>query len=374
MKKQSKANNHLTISINNSSKSSEVNTVDKKIKKIEQLKAQIQKITNYTEIAKKLYKENCKQKEEELSKLKEELVIQLYKRYQQKGFTVWQKELLESKITNEIDSLLSSGYESKIIEDIQEDISNAHMENMSMEEKDIMNDFAKEFFKSMGVDMDEEDFDIEDLKNAEFREQFKKQHSEKYEKEYHDFHKKNNEEKRNQQKVKAKATNNDFRKLYKNLVKKAHPDLVTNALEKEIREEWMKRLSLAWKERSYYELLLLEKEINKGDETNININESQAAPLIKELNEIIRKLEEDKFVLKHHDPNTSFYYENFSARTEKGILKKILEHKDLINYQIEELEDEKEHLKTQKSTKELLIEIRDSQAGFFDFSDDFFEY
>jgi hypothetical protein len=366
--------NQLIISVDNSSKtkSQQAKNIDTKIKKIEQLKKQLKKIADSINVAKKLFNEHCKNKEKKLLQSKEQLVLKLYQRYQQKGFTVWQKELIETKLINEIDSLFSLGYQSETVINIQEEINNSRIENMGDDEKEMMNDLTKEFFKDMGVNIDKEDFNFEDLNNPDFRKQFEEKHSEQYEKEYQEFHKKNNEEKDQARHKKVKTTNNDFRKLYKTLVKKAHPDLVSNPLEKEIREEWMKKLSLAWQERNYYELLLLQKEINSGDSIDITISESQTQPLIKELNKVIHKLEADKYTLKHHNPDTSFYYENFHARSEKGILKKIVEHKDHVQFQIEEIEDEKISLKTQKTTKELLIEIRNSQGDYYDSPFDIF--
>lgn len=374
MKVNTQSSNHLVISLDNASKKNneQEKIIDKKIKKIEQLKGQIKKINYHINVAKKLYEEHCKDEKVKLSKLREHLITKLYERFKQKSFLAWQKEMLEAKIMNEANELVSAGYQSEIALNIQEEISNFKMDNMGDDEKDMMNEIAKEFFKNMGINMDEHDFDFDDLKNPEFREQFDKEYAEKNEKEYHEYHRKNNEQLQKKQKGKVKATDKDFRKLYKNLVKKAHPDLVTNALEKEIREEWMKKLSFAWKERSYYKLLLLDKQINKDSSMNITINESQTKPLINELNEMIRELEVDKYKLKHNNPDTSFYYENFNARSEKGVLKKVLDYKDLIEYQIEEIEDETIGLKTQKSTKELLTEIRDNHIGYYDFSDDFF--
>ncbi|WP_103864905.1 hypothetical protein [Aquimarina sp. I32.4] len=375
MKNIKHSSNHLVISVNESTTTDnkQAKSIDKKIKKIEQLNKQIKKITDNINVARKLYNEHCKKEEEKLLRSKEQLIIKLYQRYQQKGFAIWQKELIETKLINEIDSLLSSGYESETVVNIQSEISKFKIENMGDNEKEMMNDLTKEFLKDMGVDIDVEDFSFEDLNDPDFIKQFQEKQSEEYRKEYQEFHQTDTEEKHKAQHEKVKTTNNDFHKLYRDLVKKAHPDLVIDPLEKEAREEWMKKLSKAWEERNYYELLLLQKEINRDDSIDIILNSLQIASLVKELNKTINKLEADKYKLKHYDPETSFYYENFNAKSEKGVLKKIVEHKDYVQFQIEEIEDEKSSLKTQKSTKELLVEIRESQGGYYDDSFEYFD-
>ena len=380
---KSSSQNYLAISVKDSSlnkNDQKAKNIHKKIKKIELLNKQIKKINDTISVAKKLYRKHCEKIENQLLKSKEELIIKLYQRYQQKGFAIWQKEMVETKLINEIDSLISLGHTSEKISKIQEEISQSKIDNMSNYEKEMMNDLTKGFFENMGVDM--EGFDFSDINSSDFRKQFEEKQSENYKKEHHDFYQKDKEEKQKLQHNKVKTTNNDFQKLYRNLVKKAHPDLVVDPIEKQIREEWMKELSEVWEERNYYKLLLLQKKILKDDSIDIALSELQIESLGKELNKTINQLEQDKYQLKHFNKDTSFYYENFNAKTEKGVLKKIIAHKNYVEYEVEEIQVQKIHLKTQKSTKELLKEIRESQVGYYpnrfdefaSMEDDFFEF
>ncbi len=370
MNKKKHTSNTLTISVDHSSSTESkkrTNSITKKIEKIEQLKKQLQKMNDTVAIAKKLFDEHCGTKEKELLERRESFLIKLYERFQQKGFALWQKELMEGRLLNDIEELMYSGYESEALLAIRDQINEAQIQNMDGFEKEMMNDMAKDFLKNMGVHVDEEDFNFEDFANPDFRDQFNKKHFEREQQQHQEFHEEFNNEKHRVQKEKVKGTNTDFQKLYKSLVKKAHPDLVLDPAEKEVREEWMKRLSQAWEERNYYQLLVLQKEIGADhDSEDIALSESQVQPLILELNKEIQKLEHNKYLLKYQNPDTAFYFEKFNARSEKGVLKKIIAYKDLVELKIDGVEEERRSLKTQKSTKELLKEIRDMQSGMFD--------
>ncbi|KAA1244736.1 hypothetical protein [Aquimarina sp. RZ0] len=367
MKNTIENHNNLTIVLDDSAskdthKSNLV--IDKKLKKIEQLKKQISRINNTINTAKKLYDQYIEKEDKKLLELKEQFIIKLYERFNQKAFALWQKEMIESRILNEVNELFSQGYESEKIAEIHEEITRLQSENMDDFEKEMMNEMAKEYLKNMGVNIDEENFNFEDFANPEFREKFQQDYSDQQTHEYHNFYEQEQQQKHREQQQKVKTTDKDFQKLYKTLVKKAHPDLVIDPLEKEKREEWMKKLSSAWEERNYYELLVLQKEIDADSSTEVFLNSGQLEPLIKQLNEEISKLESDKYLLKHHNPDTSFYYESFHARSEKGILKKIMEVKGEIHSEIDAIKQQYTRLKTQKSTKELLLEIRDSISGY----------
>lgn len=369
MKNSTSIQRELTIVINESASISDNKNkidLDKKIKKLETLKKQIEKIKNTINTAKSLYAEHILKEDQKLLKLKEQLVIRLYERFNQKAFSVWQKEMLESKLLNEIDFLFSKGYESSEISEIHQEITRLQTENMDDFEREMMNDMAKDMMRNMGVDIDEENFNFEDFANPEFRAQFEQNYSEKQADEYKDFHEQQQQEQQDFQQEKVKSTDKDFQKLYKQLVKKAHPDLVIDPTEKEQREEWMKKLSAAWEGRDYYRLLVLQKEIDKDDSLDVSLGSNQLKPLLKQLNEEQVKLEGDKYELKHMDPETSFYYENFNARSEKGILKKINEFKISLREEITHIEDEYQRLRTQKSTKEMLSEIRSVSSVYGD--------
>ncbi len=356
---------NLTISLsqkdNSNSKNSEI--IRKKLQKIEKLKEQLSKLKKTLDTTRLLYKENCEAEDHNFWLNKEQLIILLFKRFQQKGFVKWQKDLLESKLSNELEQILFSDFHSEIAIEIRAQLDKIASNNMSEDEQKIANEMARSFLENMGIELDD-DFNFEDLKNSDFKERISKIQEERIRNEQQESHQWEQEEKQNEQQKKVAKTNVDFHKLYKSLVKKAHPDLVTDLEEKEKREVWMKRLSAAWEERNYYELLVLQAEIIDDPDSKISISDTQVQPLIKELNKKISELESKKYELKCFDSETAFYFENFNARSEKGILKKILKHKEHIQKETEDIRDEINRMKTQKATKELLTEINESIGQF----------
>lgn len=363
MNNANETQNNISIVINDSASKKDHKNKDAiglKIQKIETLKKQLENLTNQINKVKSLYSEHVDKEENNLFITKEKLILKLYDRYQQKSFTVWEKELLEEKIINEINFLLERSYQSQKLIKIYEEITSLHSENLGDFEKNIINEMAKDHFKNMGVDFDLEDFDFT---SSDFKENFQQKFADNYSKHQE-------QQKHEKQEEKIKTTDKDFQKLYRNLVKKAHPDLVIDNKDKEQREEWMKKLSLAWEERNYYQLLLLQKEIDSDTSLEVSLDKNQLKSLLNQLNKEIKSLEVDKYVLQKQNPDTSFYYQNFYARTTKGILKKIDTFNQLLKSKCQDAKDEFDLLKTQKSTKELLQYIRNTDNRF----DDFFDY
>lgn len=321
--------------------------LSKKLKKIGTLKKQIEKITTVVNTARKLYIEHIAEQEKEFLAIKEKLVVKLFERFQQKSFALWQKDIIENKLTEEIQFLFNKGYQSEVLTEVQNNFMNILSEKLSDDEKEHTNNMAKEYMKEMGFDVDDEQFDFTDPNFREkFQEDYINQHAESEEQERH-AHQQN----------KTQNTDKEFQKLYRSLVKKVHPDLVTDSKEKEQGEAWMKELSLVWEKRDYYQLLILKKEIDKDDSIEVELDRTQFTSLISQLNTEIRDLEYQKYVLKEEHPDTTFYYNAFYAKSEKGMLKKINNFKIQLEHYMEETEEELSFLKTQKSTKAFLEEI-----------------
>lgn len=369
MKNTIKTDKNLTILLNDDASIKDQknkNSIDKKLKKIETLKKQIENTKKKIETIKILYKKHIDKEEQLLFMNKEKLIGRLYERFKHKSFLVWQKELLEGKILNEIQFLTEKGFQSEMIHQIHEEILQLQNEKMDDFEKEMMNDMTKEYLKSMGIEIDEDNFDYKDFMNPNSRAKFEQDFARQYSKE-------RETQKHADQAEKIKTTDKDFQKLYRTLVKKVHPDLVIDPKEKEQREEWMKKLSQAWEHRNYYELLILQKEIEVDSTTETMLGSSQLKLIIQQLNQEINTLDTEKHILQREHPETAFYYENFSARSEKGMLKKIEEFKSHLQSITTETIEEFEMLKTQKATKELLSIIRDQQDDFDDVFDDVFE-
>ncbi len=357
MKNSNDTLSSLITVIGESTASKQQSIIEKKLKRIDSLKKQIEKINTTIATAKELFGIHIASVEKKLFEAKEQLITKLFERLQQKSFTIWQKELLESRIMQELNFLTSVSYESEKLKELNEQFITFQSENMDDFDREIMNEMAKDFLTDMGVEIDEDTFDFEEFKNSDFREQFEQEYKNRQEEDYSNFYQQEEEEKKEALKSKVQTTDKGFQKLYKTLVKKAHPDLVIDPLEKEKREEWMKKLSTVWQERNYYELLLLQQEIDT--EITISINDSQLKPLLAQLEQEIIKLDNDRYDLKHVNPETAFYFQNFKAKSKKGILKKIEKMKEDMNDEITTIEHDYTALKTQKSTKVLLGEWRE---------------
>lgn len=355
----------LAISENDSKKDAKSKTaIEKKIKKIDTLKAEIKKIHEDVVFIKEAHKKLVSKEEIALYKLKETFAIKLYTRFNEKGFTQWQKEMMEDMVMETCNFLTSNSFVSETLQRIQKEIFESRTSDMDEMEKEMANEMFGSFFAEMGVDIDMDDFDFTKFTQEGFQEEFKTKFHEKQQEQEAEF--------MHQEKTKkTQQTDKLFQKLYKNLVKKAHPDLVIDEIEKTKREEWMKKLSEAWEHRNYYQLLILQKEIDSNADIKISLESSQLKSLSQQLDEEIRLLNVEKWHLKNDDDENGFYVTHFHARSQKGIEKKLKEYKKHIQYEKQRTETEIEKLKTKVSTKNYLKEVYESvQISPFDFLDD----
>lgn len=75
----------------------------------------------------------------------------------------------------------------------------------------------------------------------------------------------------------------DFKKLWKKLIAKFHPDLVQNPTEKKKRDAIMKQINRAYEEGDYEQLLKIEKDNASTKETSIENLEEILLTLMKEI-------------------------------------------------------------------------------------------
>ena len=297
-----------------------------------------------------------------MCEVKEKLLIKLFKRHQQKGFSKWHIELLEYEIFQTLNGIMEANYTSKEIESIREEMTRIDSENLLDEDVELRSQIMKEFFDSMGIDMADviDEIDLRDPNAFEkFREEFVKKH----------------EESENREMYEAKAeklldTDKDFKKLYRKLVKEAHPDLATNEEERIEREIIMKKISEAWEKRNYLDLLLLEKELDFDDENfDLSVDSDQIKAILKQLDNEIYELKNEEYCIKNEDPQLAFIYHEIHARSPKSIDKNIAKYVESVLARTEMDMEYYEDLATKTSTKELLNEIRESQSfmsGFFE--------
>jgi hypothetical protein len=332
---------HLTIEPR---KQSEINT---KIKKIKKLKEAFEKTKADIQQLKDTYHKLITPVEEQFLRDKEKFLVKLHKRWKERGFSAWQSDLIMQIIQNEINEIRNYTDTSKVVDEVSKEIVESQKAQLSDEEKKMMNSMAKDFFNFSGIDADlDEDENFDFFSDNPF-ENFGKRQEESQ-----------NESNAQEKRDKVLNTDKDFQKLYKRLVKKAHPDLVIDPAEKEQRESLMKELSQAWEERDYYKLLLLKSDIEQDDDVPIALGEAQTKTLISQLNAEISLWNQKSYELKHHAEESSFYYQSFYSRSTKISLNKVKAFKDHLEQLSELTYKNLAQLKTKKSTKEFLKHTR----------------
>lgn len=349
-----------------------------RIKKINELEKLIESDYAVLQKIKSLFQKNLSQETNEVNEQKEVLVRKLIKRYEQKSFANWHREIMEKLIEENINDLIADEYERDIIEDLKktyEELYEAYNfgneeddwddddwdEDLTDEEKASldkeMDDIAKELEKNliiekleeMGLEVDDDFFEGLDFSADDFRERLQER--------IFEFHRKEEEQKSSKKKKeKVLTTDKEFTKLYKNLAKKIHPDLTTDEEERKRREILMQELSAIWERRDYYELLAIQYKIDPEFQSEVNLNETHLKQIAEDLLEKVNELEEQRHELKYH-PENRFYFFNFHAKSEKGIMNKLNGYKSFLNEEKKKLEENTKRLDNQKNTKEYLKEI-----------------
>lgn len=339
----------VSIQGENSKKEEQQNSqLQKKLKKIDTLKKKLKEIQDKINSYRVVYNKEIIPEMPRLYKVREQYVVKLFSKYKQSSFSRRHHDQLLELIGKEMEFLSSVAYSSKVLEDIYEEIKAIQESYINEDNDEMINDFAKAMMEGLGFDIDDDEtFDFSNFEEK-FEQKYKQQQKSRH-----------NQYQEEQKAKKLKHTDRDFYKLYKSLAKKAHPDLVTEPNEKQLREDLMKRLSEAWSTRNYVQLLSIQQELGGVTDDVFEIQKSQYKSIIKQLDEELKELEEKKYVLTQHDYDTAFFYQNFHSRSEKALQKKIASFKENLEEDIAKCEFDIFRLKTQKTTKQFLNEMYD---------------
>ncbi len=345
----------LSISGNKESQSKKLAVaLQKKIEKVALLKSKQEILLSKINSYKELYNIDIKDTETTLYKTTEDYIEKLLSKFKQKSFSQKHLYMIEELIDSDIEFLYKNNYHSERFQVLIEDFKQIKEERLSDQDKTMINSIMKNVVEDMGYHTgDDDNFDFDSFIND--MEQQEDQKAEDHYKNYQD----------NQKAKKVITTDKDFAKIYKTLAKKIHPDLVTDSQEKNTREQWMKRLSEIWSQRNYMELLKFKNEIEGTDIYSYELAKSQYKNLISQLNEEIQNLESQEYIIKHHDPETAFYYQNFHARSQNAVNKKIQNYLVDIKAEIDKTQEEISHFKTQTSTRSFLNE-KFQRVNYFD--------
>ncbi|MGX1022935.1 hypothetical protein [Psychroflexus sp. MBR-150] len=360
--------NKLQISEEDTKKESKLKQlISSRLKKIEKQKSLLEEDRKLLNKIKALYHKNLPDDLNGLCKDIERFTEKLVKRYKQKSFSEHQRRLLEYLIEDNFDQLLFKKYTSETLDSLIDEYNEYKEKYYGFDEDDsiyeendddefgdsfaksIEKEMIKHMLENMGVDLEDEFFKDIDLNDPNFQDKFKARFFEYKEKQQET-------EKHEEKKQQVITTDKEFTKLYKTLVKKVHPDLTTDETERKRREELMKELSMVWKNRDLYQLLVLQSQIEPNNDTSIELNKSQLQQIADNLLEKTKELEQERFVYKKH-PENEFYYKNFFGRSERKILLHIENFKKQLKKESKEINNNISKLKTQKTTKEFLKSV-----------------
>lgn len=366
--------------------------ISSRLKKIEKLNKLLDEDKQTLKHIKELFQQNLSDDVNQVCKEKERYTEKLINRYSQKSFALYQKDTLEFLIEDNFDELFSQEYANKNLDELVEkynELKNAHygfdedLEDMEddddywdeyddpddSEEEEFVKEMADEFAKNMikemlrdaGLDVDEEFFEGLDPDDPDFHEKLEKrlyEYSEQQE----------NTEKAENARKKVISTDKEFAKLYKSLVKKIHPDLTTDGKERERREILMKELSDVWERRDYYQLMILQSKIDPEFNGGMELEKSQLQQIADDLLEKTRQIKTERFHFKIEAGN-DFYFDNFFARSDRKILLFMENYKEKLKAELNDIQENVQKLKTQKSTKVFLRNLSEKMEE--DFYNDF---
>lgn len=367
--------------------------ISSRLKKIEKLNSLFENDKKTLNKLKDLYHKNLSEDIKDHSKALEDYNEKLIKRYGQKSFPNYQKDLMEYLIEENFEELYFNNYQNENIERLineynelkgkyngfyEEDYDEEdwHDEGGDFEFEDdefdnkfegdeFTDQFAKELItemlNNMGIEVDDDFFQGLDPRAPDFNDKFQ-------ERLYEYSEKQKRTQKAEDKKNKIATTDKEFAKLYKLLVKKVHPDLTTDDVERQRRELLMKELSSVWDKRDYYELMMFQSKIDPELNNGMELNQKQLQKIADDLLEKSRKIEADRFMLKK-DPENEFYLQNFYAKSDKKIHSHIEKYALKLRKEKQEINNNIQKLKNQKTAKDFLRATNEKMEE--DFYNDF---
>ncbi|HMR86736.1 MAG TPA: hypothetical protein PKD51_01210 [Saprospiraceae bacterium] len=182
----------------------------------------------------------------------------------------------------------------------------ANYDDIVKEAKEEQLDEMTEFMKSMGIDLDFTDLDMDDPESAgKF---YEKVHEAKQKYESENEERKTSKKKTKKQleaeelaKMQDELKNKNLRSVYLSLAKILHPDSETDPELKLEKEEVMKQVTKAYEDKDIITMLVIETQWLKNTEERLaNIKEDVAAIYIQLLKEQAKKLRQQKAELRYH--------------------------------------------------------------------------
>jgi hypothetical protein len=279
---------------------------NKKVQKIQKLKADVEKQSAHIEYIKQTFAQELQPILHKLSEVHAQMIWALDKIYNDTTtkITKTERSTIKELIVFKTANLIEAGYEEFIpLHDKYSDVSYEEAKKMMFEEQVAV---LKSFVGLFGVDVEADDFDAEDLDKT------KENILRKFEAKGEENNRKQEEEKAKQKKTKKQVEKEEqkiaaekqlqqtSRMIYTSLVKQLHPDAEQDEKKKAWKTEMMKKVTEAYEKDDFYTLLQLQLELNIIDEEHLEkLSTEQLKYYNKILNEQINELEKEYFSYKN---------------------------------------------------------------------------
>lgn len=228
-----------------------------------------------------------------------------------------------------------------------------------------------------GIDIDLSDFEDTPEGFAKFQQQMQEELDRNEEKQASEFSNKKKTKRQREQEQRLKVEEveklKSIRGIYISLAKVLHPDTNTAGLEMVQKEELMKRVTVAYKEKDLVTLLKLEMEWVATESDNLdNLSEEKLKLYIVSLKERVSELEQESFLL-YNDPKYHTIVDLMHA-TEKAAMKEIKRSVEMMKSKVDMMQTDLLDLRRNASKKHYIDFAEDLCDGITFAADDFDDF
>ncbi|WKN42165.1 hypothetical protein [Tunicatimonas pelagia] len=281
--------------------SKEQKKFNRQTKKIHKLKSELEELERIIPKINQLVQARIRPVIEEIGQARIEFVKQLDQSYDLKFFRVREKEKLQAIILDQAYDLIQKGIEE--LEAIYDKHSEVSFQEEQQDAQEMQRDMAQSMFKNLfDLDVDLNDIDPDNFEEMgqRIREQAeaKQQQAEAKRKK----RKKTPAQEAKEQRMKEEVQHisKTTRSIYMQLVKTHHPDQETDEAEQQRKTEIMQRVTQAYKNDDFFELLRLQLELlSDGKQKVEGLTDQQLKYYNKILKEQIDELQRQLFTLQN---------------------------------------------------------------------------
>lgn len=238
-----------------------------RIKKIKQLKTEIEKVEQAVPDLRSLIQRELQPLQDKIVDARERIVRRLDQAWEMKFFRHKEKAKLQEIIMNNAFELIQQ-YQRQDLETIYD----KHAPTPYQEEAKLVNESSREMTEAMFKNFFDMDIDLDDVDMNDLGQVTEKMFASMEEKaQQHEEQQKNKKKTKAQQAREARAKaeqehiSKTSRAVYTRLVKEFHPDKEPDEEKRLWKTEVMKRVTQAYKQDDFFGLLSLEIELMKGD-------------------------------------------------------------------------------------------------------------